>query len=490
MAFVCTVTSGTTAERPASSASGSIFFDTTIGRLLSWNGSAWADIPTATTSLAGLLAATDKVKLDATSGTNTGDQATNLTVANRGVSTLDLASSTGTAATVPAATGALTGLMAATDKTKLDTVRGVYLWVTATLYAVGDHVNSGDRIYRCTTAHTSGATFAGDLATKWTAVDPASGTVGLVQVADGTGGVTSNIGLSFAASTLTAPNLAVTGTGVITSNATPAVPAAGTLAVWASDIAGRMMLRQMGPDGVETALQPFLARNKIGYWCPPGNAVTVPGVLGYTAPTATGTVTARNVATTNLFTRVWRLGYVSAAAAGSLSGHRVAVAQVTTGTGTLGGFQKILRFGISDAAVVAGARMFVGVSAATGVPVNVEPSTLVNCIGIGHGAADTNLRLFFGAATAGTPINLGVNFPTNTTNVDLYELALTCPPSGGCTYTVTRVNTGQTASGSLAAGVIPASATLLTYQQAWRSNNATAAAVGLDIESDYIGTNQ
>ncbi len=39
------------------------------------------------------------------------------------------------------------------------------------------------------------------------------------------------------------------------------------------------------------------------------------------------------------------------------------------------------------------------------------------------------------------------------------------------------------------AGVqLPANTTLLTYQQAWRCNNTTALAVGLDIMSDYIET--
>lgn len=46
--------------------------------------------------------------------------ATDLSIANRGVSTLDIASSTGNDATIPAATTLLTGLMAAADKSKLD----------------------------------------------------------------------------------------------------------------------------------------------------------------------------------------------------------------------------------------------------------------------------------------------------------------------------------------------------------------------------------
>lgn len=45
---------------------------------------------------------------------------TNLSVANRTSTTLDLASDTGTHATVPAATSSLAGLLSAADKTRLD----------------------------------------------------------------------------------------------------------------------------------------------------------------------------------------------------------------------------------------------------------------------------------------------------------------------------------------------------------------------------------
>jgi hypothetical protein len=34
-------TSGTTASRPASPTTGQLFFDTSLGRLIVWNGSAW-----------------------------------------------------------------------------------------------------------------------------------------------------------------------------------------------------------------------------------------------------------------------------------------------------------------------------------------------------------------------------------------------------------------------------------------------------------------
>ena len=78
-----------------------------------------ATIPAATTSAAGLLTSSDKTKLN---GIATGAQvnvATNLTYSTA-ATTGTVNSSTGTNATIPAATTSLAGLMTNTDKSKLD----------------------------------------------------------------------------------------------------------------------------------------------------------------------------------------------------------------------------------------------------------------------------------------------------------------------------------------------------------------------------------
>jgi hypothetical protein len=271
-------------------------------------------------------------------------------------------------------------------------------------------------------------------------------------------------------------------------------PPAGTMRLYAKELAGRVLPRYIGPSGLDSFLQPLLARNKVGYWCPPGNSTVLPGVMGYTAPTTVGTTTLRTITTANQLTRMRRIGFVSSATAGSLASSRVAVAQITLGNGAgLGGFMKVIRFAASDAATVSGARMFVGISSNTSAPTNVEPSTLANSIGVGHGAADTNLKLYYGGSTAQTPIDLGANFPANTLSADVYELALYSAPSssGLVSYEVTRLNTGDVATGDLTgtSGVqLPANTTLLTYHWAYRTNNATGLSVGLDIISDYIET--
>lgn len=274
----------------------------------------------------------------------------------------------------------------------------------------------------------------------------------------------------------------------------PISTAPGTMRLYASSIANRSFPKFVGPSGLSSSLQPLLARNKIGYWCPSGNVVTVPGILGYTPTTALGTVILRNVAVNNMFTRMRRLGYQSTAAVGNVCGSRVAVAQVTLADGNgLGGFFKVIRFGVSDPSIIMEARMFVGVTTNIGAMTNVEPSTLLNSIGVGSGSADNNLSIYYGGSVAQTPIDLGINFPCNTSNIDVYELSLFAPPnSTGINWEVTRLNTNHVAKGyieniSLGA-TLPNSNTLLTYHNCYRSNGTAAAIVGLDIMSDYIET--
>lgn len=279
----------------------------------------------------------------------------------------------------------------------------------------------------------------------------------------------------------------------------PVTPQGDTVKLFAKKLAGRVLPASVGPSGVDAALQPATWRQKVGLWNPPGNATTVPGVFGFTAPTAVGTATARTVATSNLFTRTRRLGYVSGTTAGSLSGHYVPVAQFTTGNGAgLGGFFYSCRFGISDAAAVSGARSFVGISSGVAAPTNVEPSTLLNSIGVAQLSTDaTQLYLVYGGSAAQAAIALGANFPpmagTGAANGIAYDLTLFASPSlnGVVYFRLERIGTSFVVEGTLTPAVVgtqtPASTTLLAHR-AWRSNNAAARAVGIDIISVYTET--
>ena len=270
-------------------------------------------------------------------------------------------------------------------------------------------------------------------------------------------------------------------------------PQSGGSFLFVRNRAERLMWSQLGQSGVGYGFNPGLFSNKVAWWSPQGNATTVPSVVGIAALTATGTVTLRNVATTNFFTRIRRLSLVSGATAGQLCGYRNTVTQFTVGNGTtLGGFFYVVRFGIADATNVASARMFIGLRNITTAGTSVEPSTITNCIGVGHGASNTNLFIYYGGSTAQAPINLGANFPTNTQSTDMYELTLFSSPNSNnrVGYRVERLNTGDVASGTLtgtAGTALPASTTLLTNND-FRTNNSTVGSCGIDYVSIYFET--
>lgn len=76
-------------------------------------------LPAATTTAAGVMTAADKLKLDGVQGGAQVNEATNLSNIPA-ASTVEVTSSTGTNTTLPAATTSLAGVMTAADKTKFD----------------------------------------------------------------------------------------------------------------------------------------------------------------------------------------------------------------------------------------------------------------------------------------------------------------------------------------------------------------------------------
>jgi hypothetical protein len=282
----------------------------------------------------------------------------------------------------------------------------------------------------------------------------------------------------------------------VLSVANPTAPPAGIVAHFVRSNAGRLMPGFMGPSGLDTLLQPHIGRNRAAWWQPIGNATTVPIATGMAAGTAVGTATQRAVAVTNILTRMKRLGYVSAATAASLSGIYFTVAQYTVGDGAgLGGFHALFRFATSDAAAVAGARAFVGMSSSIAAPTNVDPATLTNSVGIAQLSTDnTQWYIVYGGSAAQTAIALGTALGAPTLTNTAFELALFASPGSSNTvgYTVTNLGSGTSVTGSLtgvAGTVLPSSTTLLA-PRAWRCNNATAAAVGLDLCGLYIETDE
>lgn len=176
-----------------------------------------------------------------------------------------------------------------------------------------------------------------------------------------------------------------------------------------------------------------------------------------------------------------RIGFVSSSAAGSSAGTRHSALQWAVSDDlALGRWTFVSRFLVSDAAAVANARLFVGLVGRSTVLSNANPSTNVNLIGVGADSGDATLSVMHndGSGVA-TKVDLGVDFPCDTRNVDPFQVVLICNADRTVTYKVTNLRTGITAQANVATD-LPMALQLLAPQH-WRNNGSTALAVGLDV---------
>lgn len=296
--------------------------------------------------------------------------------------------------------------------------------------------------------------------------------------------------VSPAAGTFTSTTL-TTGQAIIPVT-TPTAAAAATYKLFAKNIGGRIMPAFVGPSAQDTTLQPHVARNSVAYIQAAGNSTTITNV-GTAALTATGTATAANVAVTNVYTRMRLLEYlVTVAATTAVAGFYQAAAQYTLGGATAyGGFHLVTRFGPSTGVTTGTRRLFVGMSSSVAAPTDVNPSTLLNMIGVGYDAADTNMQFMHndGAGTA-TKIDLGASFPRPSADrTKMYELDIFAAANGGTTfsYTVTDLGTGAVATGTITSADVPAATTLLAYR-GYSSVGGTSSVTGIALSDMYIET--
>lgn len=199
--------------------------------------------------------------------------------------------------------------------------------------------------------------------------------------------------------------------------------------------------------------------------------------------TIVGTAQGRNTAATNRFTRQSRIGYLGSATANNAAGvfGNARLLYPSDGAGN-GGFVHYSRFGVSDPAAVADARMFAGMTTAV-VPHGVNISTLTDIIAVGCDNAQTNLRLCHNDSS-GAPvvIDLGSGFPTTTSVIDWYELfVLSFPNATPVHVGVRNATTGAEFAATLTSD-IPSPSTLLT-SQVIRHNGTTALSVATDVGS-------
>jgi len=317
-----------------------------------------------------------------------------------------------------------------------------------------------------------------------------SGTAATWQTAAGGGDVTLVGVQTLTNKTITDP--------ILPETVSPTTPAASTVKLFGRSKGGRMMTAQIGPSGLDTALQPFMGSNKVAMWSHSGNstAITAPTLflfnMAHAAGNQEGTATARNItAATAILNGVRRLGLVTTGVINLSVGIRQLLLQWFRGDATTkGGFFMTARFGYNTAA--SGNRGFVGFSSNVGVfTVTADPSatgtaSTAICIGLGFDAADTNWQVFARTATgdAVTKTDTGIAKPVAN---KFYEVVIfSAPEATTVSLAIQDINTGTIYNLSTSTALPPQNT--LMSQRIWGNTGTSATILGLDTSIMYIET--
>lgn len=272
---------------------------------------------------------------------------------------------------------------------------------------------------------------------------------------------------------------------------TVTAPTADTVRMFGRNVGGRMMPSFIGPSGLESSLQPSLARNKVALWSPAGNATTVTQI-GMSAGTL-GTATQANVSSGSIFAAMRRLDYLittaSATAIACLTSAAATNNQYFRGSAPIGGFHIVLRFGGATGMSNTSHRFYAGLTSAAMNFADAEPSSRANLIGVGYDSADSNWHLMHKAGTgAATKTDLGASFPRQSADRSkMYELVLFCPPGGtGVFYEFTELGTTNIASGEITSNLPDADTTMKWGIVA--SAGGVSSVVGISVASAYVET--
>lgn len=431
----------------------------------------------ATGVAAGFMAAADKTKLDAISGTNTGDQ---------------------TIALTGEVTGSGTGAFAATiagnavTNAKLADVASGTIKGRATAGA-GDPED-------LTGAQATALLDVFGAAAKGLVPASGGGTTNFLR-ADGTfaappggggapGGASGELQYNNAGAFAGAADVEIEGGQLrFPAIATPAAPASGGGKLFGRSVGGRMLPAFMGPSGLDTSLQPHFGRNAVAFFRPTGNSTAVASI-GFST-SVSGTATAASVTTTNRHTRMKRIEYlITTASTTAQARWSQTFGQYFVGGGGSGdgGFHLITRWGPATGVATATTRAFCGLINTN--PGDVNPSSLINLCGMGWDAGDTNIQFIYndGSGTA-TKVDLGASFPRPTADRSkIYEITMFSPPGStqSVSYEVTDLATGAVATGTVTSD-LPSTSTSLT-PIIHMSVGGTSSVIGIAVMGVYIET--
>lgn len=177
--------------------------------------------------------------------------------------------------------------------------------------------------------------------------------------------------------------------------------------------------------------------------------------------------------------RIIVLTSTAADSIGHINGSATAVFR-GNGSTTPGGFVYKVRVGIYNKQATG--RAFFGLAPQANWVGTALITNQVNIVGLGFESGDTTMRVYHndGTGTA-TVVDLGANFPVSAKAV--YELTLDCTPNGSIAYTVERLDSAFTATGTLSTD-LPATTTGLTKIN-WVSLGSTG---GTGQGFDWMGS--
>lgn len=279
-----------------------------------------------------------------------------------------------------------------------------------------------------------------------------------------------------------------------------AIGSSGVLPVKSSDGVQRKLVvtgnssGNIGFPDIEGAIP--IARRSMYAWLASAGAANISAIGTATLPTALGTLTTGVFSTANLFGYMPHVDYlVTVAAINAIAGLYRGTSTLRNATvggpsAGLGGFRLFFRWGPSTGVSNTTHRAFVGMNGSTVAPTDVEPSSLINIVGMGWDAADANVQIMYNDGSgAATKIDLGELFPVPTIDAtNLYELELYSPKgtSQSVSWKVTNIVSGASASGTISAN-LPATTTALA-PQGWMSVGGTSSVVGFAFCSMQLDT--
>lgn len=261
----------------------------------------------------------------------------------------------------------------------------------------------------------------------------------------------------------------------------PSTPTINKIKLYSQNKAGRMLLIQKGPAGLDMPLQPAFFGNSVIMWLPgTGTTASINFGVSWTISTTQSHPT---ISTTNLLSSMKRAVFTTNGATNNTSGIRSSAPTHWIGNADkLGGFFFFARIGFVT--VQSSMRIMVGLSALA-TALGGEPSAQNNTVCLGKDSTDTNLQLIFRNASTVTKIDLGIAPVAN----EVFDVMFFCSPNSNSIISrIVRRNDEYVFSDNVEHTLnIPVNTTMLRAHAEIRSASANAIAMAvmqIYIESD------